>query len=423
MPVSDDSLLVLRYTGEGFVPVMISNTPIDSVGTIRFLGTEIAKKHSVVTDWVAASPASINIDSLTVFEGSYNNFNHMNITSIYPIVEGYKDYPSLGLRFNVSGPIGLHAFKFTGSYSPNTQLPENERLHLNLGYEYLDWEIEATYNPADFYDLFGPTKVSQKGYSVAFQYDKSLIFDRPKQMGYRINVAGFGGLERLPGYQNVGTTSDKLLSARFIFNYQFLRKSLGAVDDEKGFKWEIIPYTNYANKVLYPRIYSVFDFGFALPLNHSSIWLRSAAGYSYGDRDEPFANFYFGGFGNNWVDHQSEKRYREYYSFPGVELNEIGGTNFVKLLLEWNIPPLRFRNVGYSSIYAPWLRTSLFATALSTNIDDKDIRRALTNFGIQTDLKIAMLSHLKMTFSFGYALAWEENKKVSQEFMISLKIL
>ncbi|MCB9250095.1 MAG: hypothetical protein H6613_16875 [Ignavibacteriales bacterium] len=70
------------------------------------------------------------------------------------------------------------------------------------------------------------------------------------------------------------------------------------------------------------------DYGFALPINHSSIWLRSSAGYSYGDRDEPFANFYFGGFGNNYVDNLPEKRYREYYSFPGVELNSIGGTNY-----------------------------------------------------------------------------------------------
>ena len=49
-----------------------------------------------------------------------------------------------------------------------------------------------------------------------------------------------------------------------------------------------------------------------LPLKHSSLWLRSSAGYVAGDdRDEPFANFYFGGFGNNWVDHREEKRYRE----------------------------------------------------------------------------------------------------------------
>ena len=31
-------------------------------------------------------------------------------------------------------------------------------------------------------------------------------------------------------------------------------------------------------------------------------------------------------------------RYREYYSFPGTELNEIGGKNFAKATLEWTLP-------------------------------------------------------------------------------------
>ena len=57
---------------------------------------------------------------------------------------------------------------------------------------------------------------------------------------------------------------------------------------------------------------------------------EAPAGFSPSDRDEPFANFFFGGFGNNYVDHHDEKRYREYYALPGAELNEIGGRNFVK---------------------------------------------------------------------------------------------
>ena len=49
------------------------------------------------------------------------------------------------------------------------------------------------------------------------------------------------------------------------------------------------------------------DYGFQLPINHSSIWFRGAAGVGIGDRNNPFANFYFGGFGNNYIDYQAEK--------------------------------------------------------------------------------------------------------------------
>ena len=70
------------------------------------------------------------------------------------------------------------------------------------------------------------------------------------------------------------------------------------------------------------------------------------AGVAPTDRDEPFSNFFLGGFGNNWVDRGETKRYREWYAFPGFELNELGGTNFVKAMVDWNLPPLRFRRLG-----------------------------------------------------------------------------
>ena len=92
-----------------------------------------------------------------------------------------------------------------------------------------------------------------------------------------------------------------------------------------------------------PKLYATFDRGVALPfgpLVHLAAKRRRLT--RRGPRDEPFANFFFGGFGNNYVDHRDEKRYREYYSFPGAELNEIGGRNFVQVHVEWNLPPWRF---------------------------------------------------------------------------------
>ena len=86
---------------------------------------------------------------------------------------------------------------------------------------------------------------------------------------------------------------------------------------------------------------------------------------------EPFANFFFGGFGNNYVDHADEKRYREYYAFPGVDLNEIGGRNFLKSTVELNLPPWRFQRVGRPGFYATWMRPALFVTGLATNLDDQ----------------------------------------------------
>jgi hypothetical protein len=66
---------------------------------------------------------------------------------------------------------------------------------------------------------------------------------------------------------------------------------------------------------------------------------------------------------------------------------------------------------------------SLFSIALSTNAHNKAIRRDLIDAGAQIDLRFQMLSHLRLTFSFGYAMAFEEEHKPSEEVMFSLKVL
>ena len=47
----------------------------------------------------------------------------------------------------------------------------------------------------------------------------------------------------------------------------------------------------------------------------------------------------------------------------------------------------------------------------------------LTNTGAQVDFRFEFLSHLRLTLSVGYAMAFEENRKTSDEYMVSLKLL
>lgn len=424
MPLGKDSLFVIKYTSDGFQPGMIGMKPTDhEVRAINYLGEEILEKYPVVKSWMAPPPSSINIGSMITDRGEYYPLKHFGLASFYPIVEGYKDYFAYGLRFNFSDPIGFHNLNFSASYTPNVTVPKDERFHAKLNYSYLEWNFESTYNKADFYDLFGPTKVSRKGYSVGLQFKKSLLYDLPKKINYTLGVRWFGNLQRLPDYQNIAVSFDRLLNFSANYTNQELWTSLGGVDYEKGYKWEIANNNNYVNKKLFPQIYTTLDYGIPLPLNHSSVWFRAATGFSTGDRMNPFSNFYFGGFGNNWVDNQQEKQYRKYYSFPGVELNSIGGNNFGKLLFEWNLPPLRFRNLGYPILYFTWARTSIFTSGIITNIDDAAMQSKLLDIGAQLDFKLILLSHLKSTLSFGYALSFERYMRRTNEFMISLKLL
>ena len=153
------------------------------------------------------------------------------------------------------------------------------------------------------------------------------------------------------------------------------------------------------------------------------MWLRSSTGAAFGDRLNPYASFYFGGFGNNWVDHGPEQRYREYYSFPGVDLNEVGGKNYAKSVLEWNLPPVRFRRAGRPGFYLSWARPAVFTSGLLTDLNDSNIRQTVRNVGTQLDLRFNVLSRLDMTLSGGYAVAFGNNLSKHDEAMISLKIM
>ncbi|MCJ7610919.1 MAG: hypothetical protein MUP19_01540, partial [Candidatus Aminicenantes bacterium] len=354
VPVADDSLIVFKFTNDGFVPGRIPCRSVTDVAAVRFLGQEVVQKYPVVKSWMAGSPADVDLEAIKPSIGPYNSWGDIKLNSIYPIVEGYKDLLAVGFRLDFRNPLRFNGFDLAFSYTPSPDLPVKERLHLGLNYQYWNWTLSATMNGASFYDMFGPTKVSRKGYSLGLAYSKFLTYDMPRTLELDFHVAGYWGLEKLPDYQNVDATYDKFLSARVGLRYNFVRRSLGAVDEEKGYRFHAFARANYVNGRLYPRLHANFDYGLALPINHSSVWLRTSVGQSFGDRSNNFVRFYFGGFGNNWIDYLGEKRYREYFSFPGIELNALGGRNFAKAVLEWTLPPLTFRRFGFMNMYCNW---------------------------------------------------------------------
>ena len=432
LPLDADSLIAFQYTGEGFVPVKLADKIPGQVGAIEYLGNKIIAKYPELEKWTLGSPRAIALDSMTTYRGDYSTFKNISLKSMIPVVQGYKNYATFGMRADLSDGLGLSALDITGSFAPNHRLPWEERFHLGIRFSHWNWKIFTHYNRADFYDLFGPTKTSRKGYGLGAEYSNTLIYDEPETLELVVYLEGFAGLERLPDYQNVIATSRELVTARIGLDYEFVQKSLGAVDEEQGVKWQLISYNDFVNRNFIFRIYANLDYGLALPIDHSSVWLRSSAGHSFGDRDDPFANFFFGRFGNNYIDHLGEKRYREYYSFPGAEINEFGGKNYLKIMLEWNLPPIRFRRMGFPALYSNWIRTAFFSSAIQVNIDGErateplaqyGYRRTLFNFGAQIDFRLVLFSNLQSTLSIGLARALETDIKATDEFMISLKIM
>ncbi len=424
IPLQDGSLLVAEYTGKGFVPTIIDPVIVDEAGTITFLGSEVARKHESVMDWnVAPLLDQIDHKELIVGQGKYRPYRELGFDSGYPVIEGYRDTGALGWHFQFSDPAQLHRVGLTASYSWDDELPSSEQIHVDLEYEALNWYARYWHNNADFYDLAGPTQRSRKGDAYILGYERALIFDQPRQLDFFAEVAYYTGLDTLPDNQNVPTFFiEDILSAEVGLHYTNTRKSIGAVDHEKGYRWEFNLVTDKSDfsTVFKPQV--GLDFGFALPWKHSSLWFYSAAGSSDGGVLDPLGRFFFGGFGNNYVDNRNEKRYREYHSFPGFEIDEISGTDFVKSMIEWNLPPIRFREVGTPSFFLKHIRPAVFIGGLRTDIGDV-VERTVASVGAQLDLEFTIAHRLPMTFTVGYAAGYEHGEHQSEEWMISLKIL
>jgi hypothetical protein len=424
LPRGGDSLVVFRYTGEGFVASSIEAKPLEDVSAITFLGERIAEKYPVVKDWSVGSPAAVPLESLITRQGRYNTLMGVRLESLYPVVQGYKDSASVGLRVNFSDPLLFNRASLTASYSPDDSLPTSERYHVRAEFRRHDWTAGFQRNGADFYDLVGPTKTSLKGWALGLGYNRLLVYDAPRRLDLKADVTYYADLDRVPDYQGVETNFTEELATRVRLRYQDYRHSLGNVDEEKGLGWELGFLGDRVTGDVFPKAYANLDLGLALPLKHSSVWLRGSSGWGPGgDRQEPFANFYFGGFRNNWVDHGNEKRYREANSFPGFEINEISGTNYAKGMVEWNLPPVLFRSAGTPDCYLTWARPALFATALVTNVDDAALRRTVANLGGQVDFRLGVLSRLELTLSAGYAAGFESGRPTRHQGMLSLKIL
>ena len=423
LPLPDGQLLAFRYTSGGFEPTLLHEQAVERVSSIRFLGQEIVDKHPRVREWTLPPPTAVDLGPTGPLAGEYRPFGTLRLRSLVPAVYGYKDFGAYGLQASLSDAIGYNRLKLAASYSPNSSLETNERHHLAIEYSYLNWKLHAAWNPADFYDLFGPTKRSRKGYTLGIGYKRYLIYDEPNRtLDYQIDLAGWGDLETLPSYQEIPSTARKLGLASFSIGYKTEKNSLGAVRPEKGLEWRFTVGDTYATSTHFPGAVFELDLGTPLPLNHSSLWLRTAFGGSGGEAEEPFANYYFGGFGNNYVDDKAYRRFHDVESFPGLELNEVGGRTFAKAMLELNLPPLVFEHAGSRSLYVNWAALALFGGGLVTELGNDELRREVSDVGVQLDIRLVAATHHNFTLSLGYAMAFESGRDSSDEFMVSLKI-
>jgi len=423
IPLADGSLIAFEYTGQGFSPVRLDPKPLEDLGSIRFLGTEIVDQHPIVKTWAVGSPASVPLDSMITAKGPYDPMAAMTIDAVYPILEGYKGHVAYGGQLTAEDPMQLSQFFATLAYSPMGDLPAQEDWHASLEYKTFRWRFRYWHNLADFYDLFGPVDYSLRGDAFIVDYKTSLVYDLPKELDFKAETADYFGLNTLPGAQNVRTGSDHNIHADAAsLSYVNVTRSLGAVDDESGLRWDLDWAWDFGAGQGFPNAHAGVSFGEPLPLPHASLWLYLATGAAGGDRSNPLGVFYLGSFLNNYVDDGPVKRYREWDSFPGFGIDAIAARDFGKTVVELNLPPWRFSNIGKPSIFLSSVRPALFAGLLEA-APISGGPQAYEDFGGQLDWNFTAAFRLPMVLSFGDAVGLTRDQRPHDELMLSLKIM
>ena len=415
IPLGGDELIVFRYTGTGFVPARITARPIEDVSPITFLasgssrsirsskpGTSGRRRRSRTTRW-PRRPASTGSAAGC---GANRSTRSCRAT---------RTPPAIGVRLNFSDPLSLNVLSLTGVLLAR-RLAAGERARAPDGG--VPAVRLARTGLLQRRRLLRPLRADQARpprLRRGVGHRNLLIFDEPRRLKLDVSGSIAGNLDRLPEYQNVAVDVDRLYSAEATLAFADVRNSLGAVDDETGQRWSAT--AQGAGRRRRRRIR-----GSAAPTIAASR-CRSATRRSgsatrpasrRGIATQPFANFFFGGFGNNYVDHADEKRYREFEAFPATPINEIGGRNFAKSTVEWNLPPWRFRRAGTPGFYASWLRPALFVSGLATNLDAPSVRRTRRERRRPGGFPVHDAVGAELTLSVGAAVAFEQDRAAAR---------
>ena len=372
IPLGGDELIVFRYTGEGFVPARITATPIEDVNPITFLGERTIEKHPVLKTWALGSPADVPLDSMPKTEGVYRLGGGLERESFYPIVQGYKDAAAVGMRVNFSDPLQFNRAIVSASYSPTGDLPGKERVHVRAEYQRYDWTgarvverrrlLRSVRSDADQPQglLDRPRPHEHADLRRAAPHDARDRGARRRQSRSAARVPERAGQGR----------STRSRSPRRSTN-TFVRSSLGHVDDEKRQKWTAVMRRRLRQRVdvLHARRRRTTS-ALALPLGHSSVWLRSAAGFSPRRSRRAVRELLLRRLRQQLRRPRRREAVPRVSSFPGAEPS----TRSAAATSRGRCSSGTCRRCGSAAsgtpgAYLSWLRPALFASGLVTNLD------------------------------------------------------
>jgi hypothetical protein len=418
--INKDSLFAFEFTTEGFIPVLISQKPAQHLNAIEYMGQRTINKNPKLADWMLKPDNKIDINKLT--EEEYNGLCNLKIISFLPVITGFQKQKVLGIFTHLTDPLINNDLILEAGYSPFKENPVGPKWHAKLNYEYkrrIEFGLE--YNAMDFYDLFNERKRGMIGTKIRLAHNYYWVYDNPLKIRQKTEVALYTGVEYIND-NLVRVSQPDFMVAQTEYNYSYLRKTIGSSDYENGdeFNYTLRGFgSNPKDLDWSAQTYAEWDHYLKFFFPHNTLHWKLAGGYHYDNVKVIQSRFYFGGFGNREVENVDAKQYRKIFRFPGIPIYNLAATQFIKILLENNLPPLRVDFLSVGNQYLSHIDALVYSQFLYIGID-KFI--PWYDLGGQLNIVFKHWYNLESTFSAGIAKAWNGKSDYWESFL-SLKLL
>jgi hypothetical protein len=414
--LDEDSLFAFEFTTDGFVPVRIPNRAVSRLPAIRYFGQEALNANPELIRWVLSEDSS-RTERPAAEPTRYSGSSELQLHSLLPVVSGFGDRLVVGVYGHVADPLSFHDITFEGGVSTHGKM-----VHFRGSYQYKgQYRLEVEHNPSSFYDLFNERKKGWRGTKVGLSHSRFVKFDMPHEIQQTTQVAWYSGIETIEDNLVEVSTPDVVMLETNLSSRN-VRRSVGSVDSESGNTWSTSLTALGAHGRgwdLAAGLHGEWDRFLTWGRPHNVLHTQVAAGYRHAKDDLEVGHFYFGGFGNQHLEDQAVKQYRQTFRFPGVPVSSLSARRFAKVTVEHNLPPLRFGNVGAGGHFLSHIDASWFTQGLALQSEDKE---AWMNLGAQINLVFRLWSNLESTVSVGFARAWN-GRAHFDEWFFSVKLL
>jgi hypothetical protein len=420
--LSEDSLFAFEFTSEGLIPVLIPNKPISNLPAIHYLGEEVIKKNNVVYNWLIKPAAASSSMMSNYDEEVYNGLLNLKILTFIPVITGFQKQKVLGFFTHIADPLINHDLIMEFGYSPFNENPLGPKFHFKGKYEYKKrYIIGIDHNATDFYDLFNERKRGTIGTKIKLGHVHYWVYDNPLKIKQESEITAYTGFK----YFNdniVKVSEPDFLVAQTIFNSKDLRRSIGSSDFESGNEFTATAMffgENPDNPQYSGQLFTEWDNYSIFIANHNVFHFKLAAGYNWKNENLFQAQFFFGGFGNREVENVDVKQFRKVFRLPGIPIYSLYAERFAKVMVEDNLPPIRFSNASIGQHYLSHIDFSVYSQGL---IVKSPLGTKWVDVGAQLNLIFKHWFNLESTLSAGIANAWFEGGN-DWEWFISYKLL